>query len=156
MVVFAGSVCFQMGTSTVCQRGRQYNYLPCASVCISTSELNGYWYVSLCIAYVSLVMLYSLELTLATDGLHISTVTKSFLWLFIYFPISCLSWLYPLIISRKFWNWGSLCSYGNHGTDRGGVFEWKWEDGWKVHELCREREQGTHFCVWYSPWYDSN
>lgn len=97
MVVFAGSVCFQMGTSTVCQRGRPYNYLPCASVCISTSERNGYWYVSLCIACVSLAILYSVELTLTTDGLNISTITKSFLWLFVYFPISCpdyTSWLF--------------------------------------------------------------
>ena len=67
-----------------------------------------------------------------------------------FFVIVCLlpnilSWLYLLIVFRKFWNWGSLCSYGNHGTDRGGVLKWKWEDGWEVHELCREREQGTHF-----------
>ena len=86
-----------MGTSIVCQRRGPRNYLPCASVCISTSEHNGYWYVSLCIAYVSLAILYSMELTLATAGLDISTVTKSFLWLFVYFPISCpdyTSWLF--------------------------------------------------------------
>lgn len=75
-----------------------------------------------------------------------------------FFVIVCLlpnilSWLYLLIVFRKFWNWGSLCSYGNHGTDRGGVLEWKWEDGWEVHELCPEREQGTQFFVWYFPWY---